>query len=191
MFSAALGPAWACRGDVKSFCAELKAAFDSLSSGHKAVLSIVTGCVATLEERSLVLLDEPENHLHPPLLAAFVRSLSELLVERNSVAIISTHSPVVLQEVPRSCVWMLNRNSETWFARRPDIETFGANFEALTTQVFGVEVNKSGFHKLLADAVERSSTYEEAKGRFSCGLGDEATGILRLLWLDKKNRNSL
>lgn len=191
MFDATLANTWPSRKEYSEFRETLEGLFDSLSSGHKAVLSIITGCVAMLEERSLLLLDEPENHLHPPLLSAFVRSLSELLVDRNSVAIISTHSPVVLQEVPGSCVWMLNRNGETWFARRPGIETFGANFEALTTQVFGVEVNKSGFHKMLADAVERSSTYEEAKGRFSCGLGDEATGILRLLWLGKEERSSL
>lgn len=48
-----------------------------------------------------MLIDEPEGHLHPPLLSAFVRALSELLVNRNGVAIIATHSPVVLQEVPR------------------------------------------------------------------------------------------
>ncbi len=187
MFDNTLADVWPIREKYSEFREMLEGRFDNLSSGHKAVLSIVTGCVALLEERTLLLLDEPENHLHPPLLAAFVRTLSELLVDRNSVAVVSTHSPVVLQEVPRSCVWMLNRNGETWFAKRPDIETFGANFESLTTQVFGVEVDKSGFHKMLADAVDGSSSYEEAKERFSCGLGDEATGILRLLWLEKQS----
>ena len=55
-------------------------------------------------ERTLVLIDEPETHLHPPLLSAFVRAMSDLLIDRNGVAIIATHSPVVLQETPRTCV---------------------------------------------------------------------------------------
>jgi ABC-type branched-subunit amino acid transport system ATPase component len=79
--------------------------FNKLSSGHKVVLLTITRLVETLEERSLVILDEPEAHLHPPLLSAFIRALSNLLIERNAVAIIATHSPVVVQEVPKSCCW--------------------------------------------------------------------------------------
>ncbi len=187
MFDDTLANAWPSRKEYSEFRETLEGLFDGLSSGHKAVLSIITGCVAMLEERSLLLLDEPENHLHPPLLAAFVRSLSELLVDRNSVAIVATHSPVVLQEVPASCVWMLDRSGDAWFSRRPRCETFGTNFETLTTQVFGVEVEKSGYHKMLRDAVLESDSYEEAKGRFTSGLGGEAASILRTLWMAKEN----
>jgi predicted ATP-dependent endonuclease of OLD family len=78
----------------------------------------VTRLVESVEERTLVLLDEPESHLHPPLLSAFVRALSDLLVNRNGAAIIATHSPVVLQEVPRECVWRL-RDVDRAHARGP------------------------------------------------------------------------
>ncbi len=58
--------------------------FDRLSSGHAIVLLTITRLVELVEERSLVLIDEPEGgHLHPPLLSAFVRALSDLLVQRN------------------------------------------------------------------------------------------------------------
>lgn len=59
--------------------------------------------------KTLVLIDEPESHLHPPLLSAFIRALSDLLLDRNGLSIIATHSPVVLQEVPKRCVWKINR----------------------------------------------------------------------------------
>lgn len=85
--------------------------FGKLSSGHKIVLLTITRLVETVEERTLVLLDEPEAHLHPPLLSALVRALSDLLINRNGVGIIATHSPVVLQEVPRSCVWKVRRTN--------------------------------------------------------------------------------
>jgi len=65
-----------------------------LSSGHAIVLLTITRLVE-LDERSLVLIDEPEVHLHPPLLSAFVRALSDLLIELNGVAIVATHSPVM------------------------------------------------------------------------------------------------
>ncbi|GEM_PF-4266523 len=73
--------------------------FNLLSSGHKIVLLTLTRLVEKVEERTLVLIDEPEGHLHPPLLSAMTRAISRLLVQRNGVAIIATHSPVILQEV--------------------------------------------------------------------------------------------
>ena len=39
--------------------------FKNLSSGHKIVLLTITRLVETIQERSLVFLDEPEAHLHP------------------------------------------------------------------------------------------------------------------------------
>ena len=45
--------------------AEARKLFRKLSSGHKIVLLTITRLVETVEEKTLVLLDEPEAHLHP------------------------------------------------------------------------------------------------------------------------------
>lgn len=152
-----------------------------MSSGHKIVLLTITRLVETLEERSLVLLDEPESHLHPPLLAAFIRALSDLLIERNGVAIVATHSPVILQEVPKSCVWKLRRSGEHVAADRPEIETFGENVGILTQEVFGLEVAKSGFHRMLADQIGFRTSYDQVLERFGGSLGSEARALLQSL----------
>lgn len=157
------------------------ALYRDLSSGHKIVLLTMTRLVETVEERSLVLIDEPEAHLHPPLLSAFIRALSDLLVDRNGVAIIATHSPVVLQEVPSLCVWKLRRSGDQLAAERPEIETFGENVGVLTREVFGLEVTASGFHRMLEDLVERGYGYDEIVAEFSDGLGLEARSIVRAL----------
>ncbi|MEN2590199.1 AAA family ATPase, partial [Acinetobacter baumannii] len=47
-----------------------------MSSGHAIVLFTITRLVDVVGEKSLVLFDEPEVHLHPPLLSAFLRTLS-------------------------------------------------------------------------------------------------------------------
>ncbi|MBI5611767.1 MAG: AAA family ATPase [Gammaproteobacteria bacterium] len=161
--------------------ASAAAIFGKLSSGHKIVLLTITRLVETVEERTLVLLDEPEAHLHPPLLSAFVRALSDLLVNRNGVAIIATHSPVVLQEVPKSCVWKLRRTGREVSAERPEIETFGENVGILTREVFGLEVTHSGFHKMLEDAIAREPDFESVVGQFGGELGAEARAITRAL----------
>lgn len=149
------------------------------SSGHKIVLLTVTKLVETVEEKSLVLLDEPETHLHPPLLSAFIRSLSDLLTNRNAVALIATHSPVVLQEVPSTCVWKLNRRGWSLAVDRIEIETFGENIGTLTDDVFGLEVTATGFHKMLADAAQNYFDYESALASFGGQVGAEGRAILR------------
>ncbi|MFD3874429.1 ATP-dependent endonuclease [Streptomyces sp. NPDC058623] len=161
--------------------------FASLSSGHALVLLTLTRLVNLVAERTLVLLDEPEAHLHPPLLSAFVRALSDLLTERNGVAITATHSPVVLQEVPRSCVYKIGRTGERGRARRPRIETYGENVGVLTHEIFGLEVMKSGFYSEIERAVHEFGTYDQVLDHFDGQLGDEAKGLLRILLADRED----
>ena len=155
--------------------------FGNLSSGHKIVLLTITRLVETVEERTLVLLDEPEAHLHPPLLSAFVRALSDLLINRNGVAIIATHSPVVLQEVPASCAWKIRRSGRSVEAERPDVETFGENVGVLTREVFGLEVTHAGFHNLLREAISEDDDFAAVLQKFDSELGGEARAIVRAL----------
>ncbi len=152
--------------------------FKRLSSGHKIVLLTITRLIQELQEKSLVLIDEPEAHLHPPLLSAFVRALSELLISTNGVAIIATHSPVILQEVPKRCVWKLSRFGAEAKSERLPIETFGENVGTLTNEVFGLEVVNSGFYKLLDKIAREKETYDDVIEHFNGQLGMEAKAIL-------------
>jgi ABC-type multidrug transport system ATPase subunit len=161
--------------------------FHRLSSGHKIVLLTITKLVEAVEERTLVLMDEPEAHLHPPLLSAFIRALSDLLVQRNGVAIIATHSPVVLQEVPRRCVWKLYRTRSDMSAERPERETFGENVGVLTSEVFGLEVTNAGFHNMLTEAVRETRDYEAVLRKFNKELGSEARAIVRALVAEEQS----
>ena len=164
--------------------------FKNLSSGHKIVLLTLTRLVETVEEKTLVLVDEIEAHLHPPLLSAFIRALSNLLIDRNGVAIIATHSPVVLQEVPKTCVWILNRSLREAKAERPSIETFGENVGTLSREVFQLELSQSGYQKMLEEVVQKSASYEDAVDSFDGQLGAEARAVLQALFLERDSKES-
>jgi predicted ATP-dependent endonuclease of OLD family len=152
-----------------------------MSSGHAIVLMTITRLVATVEEKTLILMDEPESHLHPPLLSAFIRALADLLIEQNGVAIIATHSPVVLQEIPRTSVWKIYRTGSSVTSKRPDNETFGENVGVLTSEVFSLEVERSGFHQLLAKSVENGGDYDSIIQDYRGHVGFEGRAILRAL----------
>jgi len=144
------------KNDIRVFSDKAQNQFFPLSSGHKIILLTITRLVEFVEEKSLIILDEPETHLHPPLLSAFIRALSDILIEKNGVAIVATHSPVILQEVPSSCVWKMQRSRTTVSLDKLQQETFGTNLNSLIREVFGLEVEKSGFHQLLSDCLEKN-----------------------------------
>lgn len=165
----------------EDFARRARELFAPLSSGHKIVLLAVTRLVQTVTERSLVLIDEPESHLHPPLLAAYIRALSHLMSERNGVAIVSTHSPVALQEIPRSCVLRVTRTG----ASRLEVESFGESVGSLTRSVFSLEVEDSGFHKMLLNRALELRDYGAVVAEFDEQLGSEALAILAAWFADE------
>ncbi|MEK4151751.1 AAA family ATPase [Carnobacterium sp. FSL E2-0243] len=164
--------------------------YKNLSSGHKIVILTVCKLVELATERTLIIMDEPELHLHPPLLSSLIRTISFLLRKVNGAAIMATHSPIVLQEIPTSCIWKLELFGDNLSAERFDMSTFGENISTLNREVFSYEVTQSGFHNLLKEAVRDYPTksFNDFIEFFNDELGIEAMGILRVL-VRKRDEN--
>lgn len=167
----------------------LSKVFSELSDGHKSLLLMVSCLIAHVSERTIVFIDEPEAHLHPPLVATLIRAIIDILKERNSVGIIVTHSPVVLQEVPKDCIWVLNRFNRYIYARRPLLETFAENLNSIMADQFGFQVQNSGFYYYIREAVARCSSEEEALNLFKYRLGLEGKVLIKMLFLNKGNNH--
>lgn len=167
--------------DRFAFKAKSEALFKSFSSGHSIILLAMVKIITGLQEKTVVIIDEPECHLHPPLLSAFVRALSKLLMEENAIAILATHSPVVLQELPSDCVWRIDRVGKMVNVDRPSVETFGENISVITRDVFGLEVMNSGFHSVLSEWANSGAEYSDIIDLFGGRVGNEAKSLLRTM----------
>ncbi|PEN69789.1 hypothetical protein CN539_25760 [Bacillus toyonensis] len=165
--------------DVENCSSKLSELFDNFSSGHQIILLSITKIVELIVEKTLILIDEPETHLHPPLLSAFIRAISEITIAENAVAILATHSPVVLQEIPKSCVSIIRKHGEQMNIIRPRFETFGENIGVLTEEVFGLEIPNTGFHTLLRKIVKENPNYDKVLERFNNELSIEAKSVIR------------
>jgi predicted ATPase len=55
--------------------------------------------VASVENESVVAIDEPENSLHPYALRAFLRRTSRWARQHNLTVLLATHSTVLLDEL--------------------------------------------------------------------------------------------
>lgn len=166
------------------FKGKLLEIFSYCSSGHQITLLTLVRLIELIVEKTLIIIDEPETHLHPPLLSAFIRSISDLVIYVNAVVLIATHSPVVLQEIPKSCVSVLRKSGEYTSIFRPKIETFGENIGVLTEEIFGLEIKNTGFYTLLKQKTkfykEKGYDYEDILNEFNNELSIEAKAIIRV-----------
>lgn len=122
-----------------------------LSSGEISFLKFAAQVSLHIENGSLLLLDEPETHLHPNFISRFVLLLDGLLEATGSAAVIATHSAYFVREVFREQVTVLSVDGDNMVhAQRPKLRTFGADVGAISYFVFGEDEPSR-----LADEVER------------------------------------
>jgi hypothetical protein len=102
------------RLEVKNERGEL-VPLESLSSGERVLMSTVLWIYkaqATGVHFKLILLDEPDAHLHPSLTRHFIRLILEAFVERRGVQVImTTHSPSTVSLVPQGSLFEISREN--------------------------------------------------------------------------------
>jgi len=109
-----------------------------LSSGEISFVKFAALASLHIENGSLLLLDEPETHLHPNFISRFMALLDSLLAQTGSAAIIATHSAFFVREVFREQVTVLRiDDEERVHCEHPSLRTFGADIGAISYFVFG------------------------------------------------------
>lgn len=165
--------------------------FKDLSTGNKYLFHMLATVIANIEDDSLVLFDEPENHIHPPLLSFLLKSLRRILYRYNSVVFISTHSPVIVQETFASNVYVVRRVGDGISMTHPEIETYGANIGEITSEVFQLTSENISYYKLFGYLYAQwmmgySGSVEEMLNSFEEKLGhrisEQLTAYLIDLW---------
>ncbi|MGB9102098.1 MAG: AAA family ATPase [Stenotrophomonas indicatrix] len=152
--------------------------FSSLSTGHKIAIHVISSLVAHARPQSLILFDEPETHLHPPLVAALLQSVRIVVQRTDSLCIVATHSAVILQETLARHVRYISRIGEQVKVREPKIETFGENIGILTYDSFGLTSTATDFHRALERIAEEFDTPEEADYLFTPALSGQARAFV-------------
>jgi hypothetical protein len=100
-------------------------------------------------------------------------------MDRNGLALIATHSPVVLQEIPKKSVWALQRTGEDVRVDHPELETFGENVGVITREIFTLEVKRTGFHAMIEELAQRGLSFDEILAAFGDNLGAEGRALAR------------
>lgn len=143
-----------------------------LSSGEISFVRFAAQVSLYVENGTLILLDEPETHLHPNFINQFAALLDRLLELTGSAAIVATHSVYFVREVFREQVQILRRTDEGFvLVERPRLRTFGGDVGAISFFVFGEDA-PSVMSERIQEKLKKSgdswrTLYERHKDEFS------------------------
>lgn len=148
-----------------------------LSSGQAILCHFATALLAWIQPNTIILFDEPETHLHPNAVASLFLVLAKVLNKYDSYAVVATHSPVVIQEIPAKRVVVFNREGNLTTADELPIESFGESVSELTRHVFETIQVDSLYRRTLKKLAKKESLDSVIK-RFPLGLSLSAEAYL-------------
>lgn len=162
----------------------------NMSSGESIYVYSLTEIMANIRLDTLLLFDEPEQHLHPHGITTLMRAIYDVLEQFESYAIIATHSPLVIREMLSDNVYTFERNEDFLSVAKIGIECFGEDVSVLSDVVFKNMEDQKKFERFIEDVADHNNydydaIVREIKGkRNNLGMG------VRLLILSVIDRNS-
>jgi len=153
-----------------------------LSSGQKMYFRFATHFLTSASKGMLVLIDEPETHLHPNLITEFMNLLYLVLEATSSVAIIATHSVYVVRETPSHCVHVFQSDAEKNIRiENVYLNTLGANVSSLSNAVFGDSLVQSFTDKIASHIAKKQFSLDEIIDRYKPILSMDMLAKIREL----------
>lgn len=138
----------------------------TFSSGQIILILVLAEIFAYIRSESLLLFDEPETHLHPNAISKLVGVIYKILERFDSYAVIATHSPQIIQEIPSSSIFIFSNNPNSPIARKVGSETFGENLTTLTEKIFQT-VDVDEYYKAVLSNLAASYSAEEVLNLFN------------------------
>lgn len=111
-------------------------ALDYLSSGECIQIMHLFSIVSNIFSGTLLLFDEPETHLHPNAITRLISTLIYILEKYNSYAIISTHSPLIVQNLRAKEVIVAEKYGDNCRFETLDFESLGTNLSQISDRIF-------------------------------------------------------
>lgn len=139
-----------------------------LSSGQKMYFQFATHFLTYVRQGTLVIIDEPETHLHPNLVTSFMDLLYSVLEATSSIAVIATHSAYVVREVPSHCAHIIKiSNTGETSISNSYTNTLGANVSSLSNFVFSDPQVDSFNNRIAKEAAKSGKEFTEIVEQYS------------------------
>lgn len=139
------------RGESRSYIFNIfSIEYEGLSSGERNLLSMFSRIqnaannIPSTQSEIIFLLDEPEVTLHPQWQTSFIKLLNDnlpkMFPKRKLQIIISSHSPILVSDLPKTNILFLEKDDKTGDCIVSNLNsmenTFGANIHTLYADAF-------------------------------------------------------
>ncbi|WP_042889825.1 AAA family ATPase [Bacillus cereus] len=132
-----------------------------LSSGELSLFLRIFDLYDYVEHDSIILIDEPETHLHPKWIKGYVKILNELLGKKRCHVIIATHSPLIVSDVPKNSIIALKNYGGFIEQVKIRERTLGLNYDEILSEVFGLDDDKGNMIHEYAKVIEKALENDE------------------------------
>lgn len=133
---------------------------NSLSSGQLQLFLLITFIFRRIMYDSLIVIDEPEIHLHPKAMKDLFKLLMILLNLFQSYCIVSTHSPLIVRELPGENVYLMRRINDIPEIGKIGIETLGEDISILYNEIFGYDDETTYFTRVVKQLKSAGADYK-------------------------------
>lgn len=141
--------------NIDDFC-------QNMSSGESIYVYSLTEILANIRYDTLLLFDEPEQHLHPHAITVLMKAIYDVLEEFESYAIIATHSPLIVREMVSDNVYTLERIDKVLSVAKIGIECFGEDVSVLSDVIFK-NMSDGKKYEHFVESVAKECDYNYAK----------------------------
>lgn len=133
-----------------------------MSSGQLHIFELLTFIHAHIKLSSLLIIDEPEVHMHPQFIVLFMAMLGHVLHQFRSYVVVATHSPLVVREMVGQNVYLMKIvEGNIPNVGKVGFETFGADASELYMNIFNYDECISSFYYHIKKLGKQMS-YDEA-----------------------------
>ncbi|PEQ30017.1 AAA family ATPase [Bacillus thuringiensis] len=147
------------------------------SSGELSLFLRLVELSNSVSENSIILIDEPETHLHPKWIRNYIAILKSIIGKVNCHVIIATHAPLIVSDIPKESIVMLKKDGHMIQQSEIYEETIGLKYEEVLKKIFQIETNRGlvleSYESKIMESIEKDDL--ETVIRLYDQLGDSPT----------------
>ena len=158
--------------------------YGKMSSGQTMLTNLIIDITANVRSNCLIMIDEPEVHLHPNAITQIINVVNLVCDIFSSCCIMATHSPLVIQSLLSRNVLIMERDIDGMpVIRQMRIESLGENLTTINEEIFSNGQRDKYYRQLIKKAVEGKNSMEEVLQELQ--NGDLPMSLTSYMLIDK------
>lgn len=158
--------------------------YTKMSSGQTMLTNLIIDITANVRSNCLIMIDEPEVHLHPNAITQIINVVNLVCERFSSCCIMATHSPLVIQSLLSRNVLIMERDVDgTPVVRQMRIESLGENLTTINEEIFSNGQRDKYYRRLIKRAVDGKESMEQVLQELQ--NGDLPMSLTSYMLIDK------